>query len=99
MLAALGQAGLQSVLIEGGAAVLNQFVAANLWDEALIFTAPVHFGPGGIAAPRLVGAQVLQHKKVGVDTLTTYGNIRQGFWARLQVLAPAEGTDTALGYL
>ena len=28
---------LQSVLVEGGAAILNQFIRHNLWDEARVF--------------------------------------------------------------
>ncbi len=37
---------IQSVLVEGGAAVLQSFIKADLWDEARIFTSPVKFGQG-----------------------------------------------------
>lgn len=41
---------IQSVIVEGGAFVLNQFIRAGLWDEARVFTGPVYF-ESGISAP------------------------------------------------
>lgn len=41
---------LQSVLVEGGAAILNQFIRHNLWDEARIFHSAQTLGEG-IKAP------------------------------------------------
>ena len=53
----------QSVIVEGGAQVLNAFIKAGLWDEARVFTAPVSLRelypaalvphPVGIPAPIL----------------------------------------------
>jgi diaminohydroxyphosphoribosylaminopyrimidine deaminase/5-amino-6-(5-phosphoribosylamino)uracil reductase len=43
---------IQSVLVEGGSHVLQQFIAAGLWDEARIFTAPHVLGEG-VKAPLL----------------------------------------------
>lgn len=37
---------IQSVIIEGGKAVLDSFIKDNLWDEALIFTSEVLFENG-----------------------------------------------------
>lgn len=43
---------LQSVLVEGGAVLLNDFIDQHLWDEVLIFQNPnLHFG-SGVKAPR-----------------------------------------------
>lgn len=46
--------GIQSVLIEGGAQVLNHFISHNLWDEARIFTGKADF-KNGIPAPEIHG--------------------------------------------
>lgn len=48
---------IQSVIVEGGAFTLNQFIEAGLWDEARIFTSPKLFGKG-IAAPKVIGQEV-----------------------------------------
>ena len=45
--------GLQSVLVEGGAAVLNAFLTADLWDEIRILTNPALRLASGVAAPRV----------------------------------------------
>jgi len=46
--------GIQSLLVEGGASVLNHFIAAGMWDEARIFTGKTCFG-SGIEAPLIKG--------------------------------------------
>ena len=43
---------IQSLIIEGGAATLNSFIEAGLWDEARIFTGKARLGTG-IKAPVL----------------------------------------------
>ncbi len=45
---------IQSVMVEGGASVLNQFISKNLWDEARIFTGKPEFG-SGIKSPFIQG--------------------------------------------
>lgn len=52
MLNYLHQHGIHSVMIEGGATTLNQFLDNDLWDEARVFTSTRSFGKG-IAAPVL----------------------------------------------
>lgn len=62
--------GIQSLLVEGGAKLLQSFIDAGLWDEARIETAPFCLGEG-IAAPTLqdeylssqhnFGGQIVQH--------------------------------------
>lgn len=46
--------GVTSLMVEGGANLLSQFILAGLWDEARIETAPCDIGRG-LAAPRLEG--------------------------------------------
>ena len=45
---------IQSVLVEGGATLLQSFISRGLWDEARVFTAKKVFGKG-IKAPLLEG--------------------------------------------
>ncbi len=59
---------IQSVLIEGGAKTLEQFIAAGLWDEARIFTGPECWG-NGQPAPLIGGRRVTEYA-LGEDFLT-----------------------------
>jgi len=63
---------IQSIIIEGGSALLHSFIALDLWDEARIFTAPSTF-TSGIIAPKLVG-NLLHSQTIGVDNLEIYVN-------------------------
>lgn len=49
--------GIASILVEGGPTTHQQFIAAGLWDEAIIYTAPFTAGEG-IAAATIQGRQV-----------------------------------------
>lgn len=60
-----------SLFVEGGAYLLQSFIAAGLWDEARIFVAPVTLGDG-IPAPHLVDSKHLYTTAVGNDTLDVY---------------------------
>jgi len=57
-LAALGAAGLTTVLVEGGARIARALLEAELVDEALIVEAPDPIGAGGI--PALAGLPLSQ---------------------------------------
>lgn len=61
---------IQSVLVEGGAHLLQLFIDAGLWDEARIFHSPRNFGKG-IAAPAFQGLQTEQHM-LETDTLRIF---------------------------
>lgn len=50
LLATLYDRGIQTLLVEGGAQVLQQFINAGLWDEAWVEESPMRLG-GGVAAP------------------------------------------------
>jgi diaminohydroxyphosphoribosylaminopyrimidine deaminase/5-amino-6-(5-phosphoribosylamino)uracil reductase len=58
---------IQSVIIEGGAYTLNEFIKAGLWDEARIIATPVVI-PTGIKAPE-IGGKILSEGKLVNDTL------------------------------
>lgn len=51
----------QSLIVEGGARLLQSFIQAGLWDEARVFTAPMQL-TNGIAAP------VLKHPAYTTET-------------------------------
>lgn len=58
---------IQSVIIEGGAQTLQQFIDANLWDEARIFKSS-HYWSQGIKSPQINGKQVFC-EQIGSDKL------------------------------
>ena len=63
---------IQSVTIEGGPATLKQFIAANLWDEARIFTTQ-HVLNDGKSAPLLTG-KLMEETKIETDYLRVITN-------------------------
>jgi diaminohydroxyphosphoribosylaminopyrimidine deaminase/5-amino-6-(5-phosphoribosylamino)uracil reductase len=63
---------IQSVIIEGGAAILNQFIQAGLWDEARVFTSATSWNEG-LASPVINGI-LADQIAVGQDKLTIYQN-------------------------
>ena len=56
LLEKLYEKNIHSLIVEGGAKLINSFVEKKLWDEARIFTAPVFFIEG-------VKAPILHNKK------------------------------------
>tara|TARA_R110002096_G_scaffold72174_4_gene172191 strand:- start:39505 stop:40587 length:1083 start_codon:yes stop_codon:yes gene_type:complete len=67
------QENILSLIIEGGAGVLNQFIAANVWDEARIFVGNQEFEEG-IEAPILTG-DLQYHGNLEQDQLFIYRNL------------------------
>ena len=65
----------QSVIIEGGANLLSQFINAKLWDEARVFTSATSWQEG-IHAPNIHGIVSDRHS-VGRDQLSIYKNSSQ----------------------
>jgi diaminohydroxyphosphoribosylaminopyrimidine deaminase / 5-amino-6-(5-phosphoribosylamino)uracil reductase len=59
---------IQSLIVEGGAQLLNKFIQENLWDEARVFTGQVQFG-SGIPAPKTHGSIINEVEIMG-DFLT-----------------------------
>ncbi|WP_019989712.1 bifunctional diaminohydroxyphosphoribosylaminopyrimidine deaminase/5-amino-6-(5-phosphoribosylamino)uracil reductase RibD [Rudanella lutea] len=61
---------IQSVLVEGGVALLSSFIQANLWDEMRVFRSPRMLG-AGVPAPA-VGGRLVSREMVGPDELSIY---------------------------
>ncbi|WP_405201493.1 bifunctional diaminohydroxyphosphoribosylaminopyrimidine deaminase/5-amino-6-(5-phosphoribosylamino)uracil reductase RibD [Dokdonia sp. LLG6352-1] len=63
---------IQSVIVEGGAATLQRFIDAALWDEASVFTGLTNFN-AGIKAPKKTSQFTLQSSQhIQGDRLDTY---------------------------
>lgn len=60
----------QSLIVEGGSRVLNQFISSGLWDEARVFTSKTRF-EAGIAAPTL-NQNPTETLTIGEDLLNIY---------------------------
>ncbi len=60
----------QSIIIEGGAATLQMFIDAGLWDEARVFESEIKLF-NGVVAPRFSG-QIIESKLVSNDLLKIY---------------------------
>jgi diaminohydroxyphosphoribosylaminopyrimidine deaminase/5-amino-6-(5-phosphoribosylamino)uracil reductase len=61
---------IQSVIVEGGAVLLESFLNQGLWDEARVFKSPKVLGDG-LAAPAIRG-RLVDTDRVGEDWLRTY---------------------------
>jgi len=77
LLGELYQEEVRSVLIEGGAHTLQQFIDAGLWNEARIFTANEGFEQG-IEAPKLKHQVLVDHQMIGTDRLQIFKNTNYG---------------------
>ena len=64
---------IQSLIVEGGAQLLNKFIQENLWDEARVFTGQVQFGKG-IPAPKLIEAREQEEFEIIGDRLSMWRN-------------------------
>ena len=71
ILADLYERGIQSLLVEGGAKLLQSFIDEGLWDEARIETAPVRLGQG-VVAPHLTDCQLENQHLYGGHILQHY---------------------------
>ena len=69
---ALYKRNVQSVILEGGLRLIQEFVNEGCWDEARIFTSAQPLGKG-ISAPFIEG-QLLAQEFVGQDILRLYKN-------------------------
>ena len=63
---------IQSVMVEGGSAILNAFIASRLWDEARVFIGNKTFG-NGLEAP-VIDATPVSIDEVSSDKLLIYRN-------------------------
>ncbi|WP_228527769.1 bifunctional diaminohydroxyphosphoribosylaminopyrimidine deaminase/5-amino-6-(5-phosphoribosylamino)uracil reductase RibD [Pararhodonellum marinum] len=67
----LHQRKIQSIMVEGGAFLLQKFIEAELWDEARVFIGQVNFDKG-IVAPKLDLQRANESKVSGDRLLTLY---------------------------
>jgi len=72
LLEVLYQKEIQSVIIEGGAQLLNAFITKNLWDEARVFIGDKYF-KNGLKAPN-INRKPMKTEQVETDVLNTYFN-------------------------
>ena len=72
LLRAMYQLNIQSVLIEGGAKLLQSFIAEGLWNEARIITNRQLEIPGGVLAPHLLNALLYNERSLFSDTISYY---------------------------
>jgi diaminohydroxyphosphoribosylaminopyrimidine deaminase/5-amino-6-(5-phosphoribosylamino)uracil reductase len=63
---------IQSVIIEGGANIINQFITAKLWDEARVFSAGVSWETG-VFSPQINGL-ITDIIRINTDNLMVYQN-------------------------
>ena len=68
----LGKRGVQSVIVEGGAGVINALVLEDLWDEARVFISRNRFEEG-ISAPKISG-DIITQKFVGDNEFQIFSN-------------------------
>lgn len=78
ILEALYQLNIQSVLVEGGARLLQSFIDENYWDEARVITNTALTIPAGIQAPSLFNAEKSAGEIVLTDTIEYFKNIKNG---------------------
>jgi diaminohydroxyphosphoribosylaminopyrimidine deaminase/5-amino-6-(5-phosphoribosylamino)uracil reductase len=72
IVAALAELKIQSVMIEGGAQLLQSFINAGLWDEANIITNQEMSLGKGVAAPQLQQHRLMQTERIFSDVIHTY---------------------------
>lgn len=74
VLQALYQRKLNSVLVEGGAELLQHFINEGLWDEARIITNEALFVEAGVKAPQLQNEIQTNEQQLGSDAIRWYVN-------------------------
>jgi diaminohydroxyphosphoribosylaminopyrimidine deaminase / 5-amino-6-(5-phosphoribosylamino)uracil reductase len=74
LLNALYQLKVQSVLVEGGAQLLQSFIDEGLWDEIRVITNNEQVVPHGLPAPRMHSGRLLKQESLFSDTLHYFMN-------------------------
>ncbi len=77
LLQRLHHAKVVSLIVEGGAILLNSFLDAGLWDEARVITATGKIPDGGVQAPEIKRMPEYT-TNYGTDTLNLYVNAAAG---------------------
>lgn len=74
MLTAIKNYNLLSVLIEGGAQLLQSFIDAGLWDEMRVIKSSIITAGGGIKAPLHTVKETSEMFEMGSDTVSIFFN-------------------------
>lgn len=69
---ALHQMKIQSVIVEGGARLLQSFIDENMWDEARVIRNERLTITKGLPAPRLINPKCEAEQKIFSDTIKIY---------------------------
>jgi diaminohydroxyphosphoribosylaminopyrimidine deaminase/5-amino-6-(5-phosphoribosylamino)uracil reductase len=73
LMSRLYDAKMLSLIVEGGAQLLNSFITSGLWDEARVFTGNSSIG-NGLAAPTLSNDLLILDRSSGEDKLQVFLN-------------------------
>ena len=68
---------IQSILVEGGATLLQSFIDEGLWDEARIITNETLKINRGLPAPELTDFKIMRTEKIFSDRIDYYSNSAQ----------------------
>jgi len=68
---------LQSLIVEGGAALLQSFIDEGIWDEARVITNTEMIIDEGVQAPLLQQHQKIKEEILGTDTITYFTHSKQ----------------------
>lgn len=71
------QLGIQSILVEGGASLLQSFIAAGYWDELRVITNESLYVEGGLNAPQLPACTLLHTDRLLNDRIDYFAPSRQ----------------------
>lgn len=74
VLNALYQLNIQSLVVEGGARLIQSFIDEALWDEARVITNESLFVEEGVPAPRLKKAALRQIDHIETDSIRYYNH-------------------------
>lgn len=88
MLQALYQQKLNSVIVEGGAELLQHFINEGIWDEARIITNETLTVADGVKAPQLQNEMQTNQQQIGSDKICWYKNQKQNPSSKMQVPNP-----------
>ncbi|MBS1783269.1 MAG: bifunctional diaminohydroxyphosphoribosylaminopyrimidine deaminase/5-amino-6-(5-phosphoribosylamino)uracil reductase RibD [Bacteroidetes bacterium] len=83
LLSRLYQQNILSLIVEGGAQLIEAFIDASLWDEARIFRAPSELQEG-IAAPTLQHSHEMAHHQLGNNSLRIYAHLQNNYFSTPQ---------------
>ena len=91
ILSDLHRRGIQTLLVEGGATLLQSFIDAGRWDEARVETSPVTLGTG-VAAPQIEGGWMRSRQLIDGHTIDWVERRREGEVKSLYSFTPWRST-------